>query len=96
MKGHEIVIQERLGPEQTEDYYLFPEGTVVYPQSSGRGVLTDPLQAEKLKGRVKGLQAWMAEANMHLFLNGEYWQLSRGTSFGAPVRSAKRVKVKLK
>jgi len=92
MKGHEIVIQRRLAPEQKLLYYLFPKGMMVWPQRSGRGVLTTDLQAEKQeKMKVEGYQAWRAKTSMHLYLDGKFWQLSCGTLFGAPVKSVKKI-----
>lgn len=94
MKERRVVIQRRLVPEQKQPYYVFPKGTMVWPQRSGRGVLTADLQAEKLEGEeVSGYQAWKAEFNMHLYLNGRFWQRSRGTPFGAPVKSAEKIKL---
>ena len=93
MGEHEFVIQRRLGPEN-EPYYIFPEGTMIWPRNSGRGVLTEDLQARKLEDRkVKGLQGWMAEGDIHLYLDKKHWQLSSGTSFGAPVKSAVKRKI---
>lgn len=94
MEERVFVVQERLGPEERKElYYFFPKGTMIWPGRSGRGVLTEDLQARKDEGReVEGYQAWVAEDEIHLYL-GRHWQLSAGTRFGAPVKSSRRRKI---
>ncbi len=91
----EFVVQTRLGPEKKrQTYYFFTKETMIFPENSGRGVLTTDLQAKKEEEQeVKGFQAWKAEGAVHLYLDKNHWQLSSGSRFGAPVTSAKQRKV---
>lgn len=97
MENRDLVIQQRLRPETGEIYHVFPIGTVVWPERSRRGVLTEDLQAEKLDGKkVRDFQAWKAEGVVRLYLDRRYRQLSSGTLFGAPENSARTRTIKNK
>lgn len=97
MEVKEFTLQQRFAPESKQVYYFFPEGTVIWPKNSGRGVLTEDLQAEKQeRAKVSGYQAWKAEEGIHLYLDRKHWQLPSGTLFGAPENSAKRRTIKSK
>lgn len=91
MEVHEVVIQTRLGPESEPCYYFFLKGTMIWPLNFGRGILTEDLQAQKEeRKKVKRYQAWRAEGEVHLYLNGSEKELPCGIEFGAPVSSAKK------
>lgn len=80
MENKGFVIQQRLRPETGEIYHVFSEGTIIWPDHFGRGVLTKDLQAEKLNGqKLRKFQAWRAEGDVHLYLDQRNWQLSSGT-----------------
>ena len=95
MERKGFFIQERLSPtpEQRQDYYVFPEGITIFPLHSGRGVLTEDLQAIKTERRVGRYTVWKAENPIHLYSDRKHWQLSSGTEFSAPVKSAKKRKI---
>ncbi len=92
-QNESLVIQIGLDQER-KDYYIFPEGTMIWPENSGRGVLTQSLQAQKLKEKIKGLSGWQAETPAHLYLDGKHWQLSKNTRFGAYSQNARKVTLK--
>jgi len=95
MEEREIVIQERLGPKEKQTYFVFPKGKMIWPENSGRGVLEQDLQARKEKGKkTRNYQAWVAENGAKLYLDTNHWQLSPGFHFGAPVSSAKEVRIR--
>lgn len=88
--------QRRFGEEGELERYLFPKGTMIWPETSGRGVLTEGCYAERLPPqiKIKGLTGFQSCGPLHLYFDRKYWTLPQGTRFGACLKNAKRVKIK--
>ncbi len=81
--------------EIPETLYFFSKETVIYPQYSKRGVLTNNVFAEKIEGyKVRGLTAFKSRQRLYLYLDNRYWTLPEGTIFGAYAKNAKRREIK--
>jgi len=95
---NEVEVQLRFSPDkqdsESQRYYFFDKKTVVFFGGENRGVLQYGIQAKKLKGeKINKLQAWIAEDEMHLYLDGKHWQRSKGTRFGAFSNNKREVKI---
>jgi len=80
--------------EKLKDIWFFPEGTVIWPEKGGRGVVQGELYAEKLeKIRVKGLSGFRTLNNCTLYLDRRYWTLQKDSRFGVCSKNGTRVKL---
>ena len=62
-------LQLPLGAEKLKDVWFFPDGTVIWPERGGRGVVQNGL-AERLKNiEVRGLSGFRALNNCTLYLD---------------------------
>ncbi|MGB9707124.1 MAG: hypothetical protein ACPLXP_03570 [Microgenomates group bacterium] len=84
--------------EGLREVWFFHEGTVIWPERSGRGVVQGGLYAKELpEGRkIKGLTGFSALEPVTLYLDRRYWTLPKGSLFGAYKGNGERVKIKRK
>ncbi len=80
--------------EPKGDRYFFPEGTMTWPQTTGRGILQSGVYALRLKRvKIKGLTGFQLLEPATLYFNGRFWTLSEGTPFGAYVKNGRKIKI---
>lgn len=85
--------QRQLGEVGELEKYRFPKGTMIWPENSGRGTLTEGCWAEKLPCKIKNLTGFESCGPLSLYWGGKYWKLPNGTRFGAYSRNAKKIKL---
>ncbi|MBI4973030.1 hypothetical protein HZC27_00255 [Candidatus Roizmanbacteria bacterium] len=90
-KGEEYPgYQMHFDEKEVETVYRFLEGTVIYPDRSGRGMLRGEISAKKLPYHVNGLTGYRSGCRMDLHHDGRYWSLPEGTDFGAYANKARK------
>lgn len=82
--------ENQLRSGETITIYKISEGTMVWPNGRRRGVLTDDLLANRLDRKVRGFTGFTARHSVSLYLDGEYWTMPQGTSFGTYASNAKK------
>jgi hypothetical protein len=76
-------IQFPLRQEALKEVYEFRKNTYIYFEHGLGGILTKPIEAEKIKGQqLKGLQRYRSLSEIHVFLK-HHKQKRVGTEFGA-------------
>lgn len=110
--SRERVFQSEVGLQTGKErrlpiYRFTAESSVtLYPERGAYGLLKNDVTALKLKGRIRGYQAWQVAggsfARLHRGSDMDTdrpaydWTLGSGTRFGAPVSKAKRVSPQIK
>ncbi|MCS7092811.1 MAG: hypothetical protein NZL96_00020 [Patescibacteria group bacterium] len=78
-------------PEREE--YLFPPGTVIYPDKKRVNcVLVDEAHALKLRRYVRGCPGFKLLQKATVRSGDDYWTLRQGDLFGAFLFSGKKIK----
>jgi hypothetical protein len=88
-------LQLAFGKERLENVWFFPEGTVIWPEKGGRGVVQKGLYAERLiKREIRGLSGFRSLEDCVLYFGGNYWTLRKNSFFGAYVKNGEKIGLK--
>ena len=76
-------------PASPELLFLFPAGTIIWPENSSQGSLTTDIIAKRIGRKIKELSGFQANSQLILYKNQRYWILPAGSCFGAYRKNAR-------
>jgi hypothetical protein len=96
-KIRDMVPDQDCSDKENITVYHIKKDTIIYPQSSGRGVVLNDFYADRLPDiKVRGYTGYATRSSITLYLDGRYWNIVEGSKVGIPSTRVKKINIPLK